>query len=178
MTVSLHDYRPRNSVDHYVVLLQSNTRILIAKRAMARAQQLYQRLLVRDHTLPELETQQESKERWNRYVAHCKKGGTHPVSKLQDQLSSGGLTLSHYPLNVNGLSSVTSMITDLMVASKLTYLSLTNMDINSSGIEILAARVCSITACPVRILTCQLECCLCHWLYAPINCYCAQNVNI
>jgi len=140
-------------MDYYVVLLQSNVRILIARRATAAARQLRQRLLIRVEALPELEIQQESKLCWDGYVAHCEHVGTPPVSILQDQLSSGGITLSRYRLTTAGLSCITPVITGLLTTSKLTYLSLTDMDINSSGIEILASGLCGIAACPVRNLS-------------------------
>lgn len=146
-------YRPRMDVDYFVVLLQSNVRIFIARRARVAARQLRQHLLIRVEALPQLEIQQESKLRWDRYVAHCKLHGAPPVSILRDQLSSGGIMLSHYRLTTAGLSCMTSMITELLTTSKLTYLSLTDMDIDSSGIEILASGLCGNVTCPVRNLS-------------------------
>ena len=82
----------------------------------------------------------------------CEELETHPVSLLQDQLSSGGVVLSHYPINLTIITAMSSVLIKPLKESRLTKISLTHMNINSMGLQNLADALCSIENCPLLIL--------------------------
>jgi hypothetical protein len=108
--------------------------------------------MVPGNLLSEFRIAKDKEFAWTKYQETCKLLGTPPISRLKDQLYSGGITFSRYQINPVGLQAITFVITDLLLSSNMTQISLTHMDINSNGLKILADGLCGVDRCPLLVL--------------------------
>ena len=148
----IYTKRPRRSVDDYVVLLQCNIRIMCARRAAAHTGRMIQRRKIRDDLLPEFLATSDIDYVWNKYKEKCKELGTQAISKLHEQLASGGIILSRYHINITGMKALADVITTYLSESRLTKISLTHLNINSAVIKILTDAICGVDDCPLLVL--------------------------
>lgn len=152
-----HHYtkRPRKSIDDYVVLLQCNVRVCLARRALEREERLVAQQMIRDATLPQFQNRQEVNLAWSQYKKTCKELGTQPVTHVLPQLTSGGVVLSHYSITGPGMTGLLTIFTHMFATSmpsKLTKISLTHMNITSVRLKLLADALAGVADCPLLVL--------------------------
>ena len=144
--------RPRLSMDDFVVLLQSNIRCLLARRARANERRLRHLRQKRSEQLDEFTVNSEEKMTWAQYVQKCLELGTHPVASLKRQITSGGIILARYSLKSSAVLAISAMACQMLSARKLTTVSLCHVDLSSDAIQVLADGLCSVDDCPLVML--------------------------